>query len=288
MSTRTIAPRRHVRFLQTGGPELHLERYDAGAPAVLLIHGGGDGAFVWDSFAPVLARRLTTLVVDLRGHGDSGWDASGRYEDCDYLSDLTHVVEQSELSNFILIGHSLGARLAIRLRARYPERVLASVLVDFAPELNAEGREHAVSLMRQSLQHYPTIERYAEWLEERRPLARTELLDHIAARALRPDDEGFRPKIDPALPNTFGGLLSRDAQGLWNLLQRQSCPTLVVRGSGSALLSHATASRMAEALPRGELATVDAAGHSVMLDNPEAFEHTVLDFLARVLPPPNG
>jgi pimeloyl-ACP methyl ester carboxylesterase len=71
LSTETLTPQ-SITLFQSTGPQLHVERYDAGLPAVLLIHGGGDGAFVWDLFAPALARRFTTLAVDLRGHGDSG------------------------------------------------------------------------------------------------------------------------------------------------------------------------------------------------------------------------
>lgn len=236
---------------------------------------------MWDVFAPAVARRFTTLAVDLRGHGDSGWDTQGRYGDEAYLSDLTHMVEQSNLGPFILVGHSLGARLAIRLRARYPERVLASVLVDYAPELNPEGTQHAVALMQEALQLYPSVERFADWLRERRPLSRPEVLAQLASRALRRDGEGFRLKLDPALPASFHGIEAREAEVLWALLQRQTCPTLVVRGGWSALMFAATAARMVESLPCGELATIDGAGHSVMLDSPRAFEQAVLGFFDR-------
>jgi pimeloyl-ACP methyl ester carboxylesterase len=281
--TRTTPERRRVRFFQTTGPHLNVERFEGASPAFLLIHGGGDGAFIWDLFAPTLAEHFTTLVVDLRGHGSSGWDLSGRYELKGYVSDLIHVLDHSDVDDFIVIGHSLGAHIAIHLRARYPQRVLASVLVDFAPELNPEGRSCAVRLLKESLRSYPTAEHYADWLKQTRPLAPPAMLEHIAASALLRDRNGFRLKLDPAVAEAFPDIQPAEAQLLWALLREQSCPTLIVRGAGSALLSHTTARRVVDVLPRGELATVNGAGHSVMIDNPVEFERTVFAFMEKLI-----
>jgi len=260
-----------------------VERYDGDSPACVLIHGGGDGAFIWDSFAPVLARQFTTIAVDLRGHGGSGWDRSRHYEMNGYVSDLAHVVNRSDLDQLVLIGHSLGAHIAAYLCERYASRVIACVLVDYAPELNAEGIQQAKSLLRESLQFYPTPDQYLAWLKGTRHLADSETLGRIAARSVKRVGDGFRPKLDPAFVDAFPEFRPEEGQVLWSLLKQQTCPTLVVRGAGSAVLSHATAKRLAEVLPRGELATVNAAGHSVMLDNPVEFERVVLNFLTRVL-----
>jgi hypothetical protein len=120
--------------------------------------------------------------------------------------------------------------------------VVASVLVDFAPEMNPDGIERATELVTQSLQLYPTVGRYVHWLSQTRLLAHPALLEHIASRSLRPDGPGFRLKLDPAVANAFGNLVPPESQQqLWSLLQHQSCPTLVVRGAGSAVLSPVTA-----------------------------------------------
>jgi pimeloyl-ACP methyl ester carboxylesterase len=259
-----------------------VERFDAASPAFILIHGTGDGAFVWDLFAPVLGSRYTTLVVDLRGHGNSGWDLSGRYAVDDFVSDIEHVVEHSGLEDFVVIGHSLGAHIAVRLRARYPERVVASVLVDFAPELNAEGACRARSLLKSSLKVYPTTDSYADWLKQTRPLTQLAALDHIATSATRRAHKGFVLKLDPALAKAPADITPSEASLLWALLRQQSCPALVVRGVGSALVSQSVARTLVAALPRGTLASISFSGHSVMLDNPAEFERVVLGFLATV------
>jgi pimeloyl-ACP methyl ester carboxylesterase len=265
------------------GPPLSLERYDAASPAALLIHGGGDGAFIWDAFAPILAKRFTTLAVDLRGHGNSGWDSSGRYGISDYLADLASMLDHARLDEIVLIGHSLGGLLATHLAARYQQMVRACVLVDFAPQMNHEGLVQAGTLLKQSLRFYPTIAEYADWLKQTRWLTEPATLERMALRALRPDGVGFRLKLDPAIPDSFHAIDLQEAEMLWTLLRRQHCPTLVVRGSGSAVLTPASARRVSETLPRGILKTIDAAGHAVMLDNPVEFGHAVLTFLEDAL-----
>lgn len=276
-----------LRFQQARAPRIHIDRYESEAPACLLVHGGGDGAFVWDLFAPILANRYTTIAVDLRGHGDSGWDPNRRYEMNGHLSDLINVIDRSRVDRLVLVGHSLGAHIAIRLYPTFATRIAASVLVDYAPELNSQGIEHARALMSESLRFYPTVDHYTEWLKSTRHLAALRTLERMASRSLRRVGDGFRPKLDPAILDAFPRTTPDEAHLLWDLLEKQNCPTLVVRGAGSAVLSQPVANRLAKVLPRGELATVNAAGHSVMLDNPAEFERIVIGFLDRVLTRPD-
>ena len=65
---------------------------------------------------------------------------------------------------------------------------------------------------------------------------------------------------------------------LWEILGKLACPTLVVRGAASDVLSADTAERMVEVMPKGELAVIPRAGHSVMTDHPEAFLAAVSRF----------
>ena len=94
--------------------------------------------------------------------------------------------------------------------------------------------------------------------------------------------------MDPALR---GGMVERDRDNLdpsdpmspeaqWKALAGIKCPTLVVRGAASDILSADTAEKMVdEVLADGRLAVVGRAGHSVMTDNPEGFEEAVSPFL---------
>jgi pimeloyl-ACP methyl ester carboxylesterase len=280
-----VPSRQFVHLRPTSGTSLHMERFESGTPACLLLHGRGDGAFVWDLLAPVIAREFTTLALDLRGHGNSTWDPSGQYEISTFVSDVDYVIEHSLQSRFVLIGHSLGAHIGVHLCEKYADRMLGAVLMDFAPVLNTAGIREARDHLKQSLQLYPSVNTYAEALKKRRPLARPTFLEHVAARALRRDPAGtYRLRFDPALANAPLTTSVRETRLLDTLLRQQGCPTLLLRGAASALLSRATATRVAETLPNGILRTINQAGHSLMLDNPEGVEHAVMTFLYEIAP----
>jgi pimeloyl-ACP methyl ester carboxylesterase len=67
---------------------------------------------------------------------------------------------------------------------------------------------------------------------------------------------------------------------MWNALEKISCPTLVVRGAASDVVSADVADRMVdESLEKGQLAVIPQAGHSVMTDNPEGFNEAVESFV---------
>ena len=77
-----------------------------------------------------------------------------------------------------------------------------------------------------------------------------------------------------------GALAMRQERALQEALEKIACPTLVVRGAASDVLSAEEADRMAdETLSNGRLAVVSQAGHSVMLDNPEGFLDAVSGFV---------
>lgn len=264
-----------------GSPLLHTVRKDGGGPCCVLIHGFADGGFVWDMLVEALAPHYSLLVVDLRGHGHSGWAPDGRYDIEAYVADLEHIIDHSGLQDLILIGHSLGGQVATHLGARYPQRLRASVLVDFAPLLNSDGMNEAARRIKESLRLYTSVAEYAEWMGETRPLTDPAVLQRIAARALQAVAGGFRPRLDPELLERDAPFDTAEQRRLWQLLSQQTCPTLVVRGAGSAMLSRTTAQTLASTLPDGTLATVKAAGHAVMLDNPTGLREVITGFLLR-------
>ena len=111
----------------------------------------------------------------------------------------------------------------------------------------------------------------------------------MARHGLRRRDDGlYELKIDPALrgaarqsaPRSEGGPDAMSPEAQWAALARITCPTLVVRGAASDILSQDTADKMVdEVLADARLAVVPQAGHSVMTDNPEGFEEALSGFL---------
>src|SRR4029077_7436965 len=101
------------------------------------------------------------------------------------------------------------------------------------------------------------------------PLRSAENIRQRLRHALRQTPEGkWTYKFDPRIG---GGCLETDFERLWDQLRQIRCPTLLVRGAQSAILSREVAARFVRELPGSTVAEVPAAGHSVMGDNPAGF-----------------
>jgi len=271
------------------GIRLHgLEWSREGVPLVF-VHGFGHDAHVWDDFAPAVAPHYRTLAVTLRGHGDSGRGPHGGHDPALLVRDLEQALDSLEIARLVLVGHSLGARVATQFGGRHPERLAGLVLVDFGPRLDARG----VSRIRSEVAaqaatsaagdlSFGSEAEYLRVLERNYPGVRGSLLARLARHWLRQRADGrFELKLDlrPADPAAAARSIASAEAELWDALGRLPCPVLVVRGAASDVLSAETADEMVERLQKGQLAVVPRAGHSVMLDNPEGFGAALSSFV---------
>jgi pimeloyl-ACP methyl ester carboxylesterase len=271
------------------GVRIHLLEWSREGVPLLLLHGFGNDAHVWDDLAPAIAPYYRTIALDHRGHGDSDWDRERRYRHDTMVRDVEAVTRELDIDRLVLMGHSLGGRIAMLFAERNPQRMAGLILVDIGPDLDARG----VIRIRQELESNPrpiftSVEEYARVLTLAYPAGRPDALMRMARHGLRRRDDGrFEPKLDPGLlaagraepPELRSERGRARNQALWKALGRVPCPTLVVRGAASDVLSPETAEKMEEVLPRGSLTVVPQAGHSVMIDNPDGFRDAVTQFV---------
>jgi pimeloyl-ACP methyl ester carboxylesterase len=273
------------------GLDLHLLEWSESGVPLLLLHGYGNEAHIWDDFAPEIAPFYRTLALDHRGHGDSSWDPEHRYDIDTLVGDVEAVTAALGVERLVVVGHSLGGRVATLFAGRHPERMAGLVLVDIGPELDPRGvtriRMEAESSAEAS---FESIDAFARVLSLNYPAAKPHAVLRMARHGVRQRDDGrFVLKMDRAL-RAAGGRNEDPAQAearerrliaeQWEALGRIPCPTLVVRGAASDVFSADTADKMVEdVLREGRLEVVAQAGHSVMTDNPEGFRDAVTSFV---------
>lgn len=100
-------------------------------PALVLLHGLGERGASWDSVRDALAARFTTYAVDLRGHGAS--DRTDVYSHALIEADVCGLLDALGLSDVVLVGHSLGGNIALRIAAHRPDLVGRLVIEDVIP-----------------------------------------------------------------------------------------------------------------------------------------------------------
>jgi pimeloyl-ACP methyl ester carboxylesterase len=282
---------RDLRVKGANGGELHLLEWSTEGVPMLLLHGFGNEAHIWDDFAPIVAPHYRTLALDHRGHGQSDWDPEGRYQIDALVDDVEAVTAGLGIERMVLVAHSLGGRVASIFAGRHPARIAGLVLIDIGPEVDARGSMRIRQDVEANLQPtFDSVEEYARALSLSYPAATPDALRRMARHGLRRRSDGrFELAMDPALRGiTAGRSGSPEAEQeeqllqkrMWDALAALPCPALVVRGAASDILSPEIADRMVDdVLKQGRLAVVPQAGHSVMTDNPHGFNEAVASFV---------
>jgi pimeloyl-ACP methyl ester carboxylesterase len=272
------------------GLTIHVLEWSSQGVPLLLLHGFGNEAHVWDDFAPLVAPYYRVLAMDHRGHGDSDLDPEHRYGYDALVRDVEAVTAHLGIERLVLIGHSMGGRTAIRFAGLHPERMAGLVIVDAGPDLDWRGVLKIRDDAARAPDSFETLREYESQVARALPMAGPEIISRLARHGTRQRADGrFESKLDPFFREGLKRTTSADAvseetrsetDDLWAALRRIPCPTLVVRGAASDVLSPDTADRMVdEALAEGTLAVVAQSAHAVMIENPEGFNRAVADFV---------
>lgn len=251
--------------LTRDGTELVYWTWAGNGPPTLLLHGIGNYGRYWDFFAEAIAGRLSLVAPDARGHGESGRPADG-YTPADFTVDALAVLDQLGIERAVVVGHSMGGLHATNIAARHPERVHALVIVDASPDPLPQGAERAQRLLTGRPARFADRDTARAYLEQTSPGYSAAVYENRLAFAFREEGGGLVWRSDPAaLQLIMSGRTSADDR--WDALASIDCPTLVVRGTRSNVLSEEVARHMVQTLADGRLMELDA-GHNVPLERP--------------------
>ncbi len=273
----------HSLRFEANGINIHYLDWGEGSPRhVVLLHGLGGQGHSWDQFAQDVCESLRVVAPDLRGHGESGHAADGYTLDR-FAADVKALGRHLNLPVFDLVGHSLGALVAIWFAAQHPARVNRLVLVDGGPGLDLElARQGSADRFARPL-GFDTAEEAKEWHRERN-LTRTDewLEQRVKFGMVRNWAGKWVFRHDPELYWVLGRSpkqMQEQEQKTWEMLASIRCPVLLLRGAESPLLSLETARRIASAAPNVTLLEIPGAGHSIPADAPVAFRDATMKFL---------
>ena len=244
------------------GAQLHVRRViDPPAPPVLLLHGLGVGGSIWQAFARRLLPHLAAIAPDLRGHGQSDAPPSG-YAPADYANDLLDLLETD--GPLPVVGHSLGALVAVQLADVRPPSVPWLVLLD--PPLDDGRRNPEVEAVNR-LRHAPAGELEA-YLLERNPSGGELLARSLAGLFRQASDAAFEAMLAawPFAVPTVG----------------QPCLVLQADPAHGGVLGHAAARAFVNRLPKGRLEQIAGASHALHASHPAEVARAILGFAGYV------
>ncbi|MCK9496037.1 MAG: alpha/beta hydrolase [Dehalococcoidia bacterium] len=276
-------------FVEVNDLKLHYREWGdtRSRHALLMLHGYAATSEMWSDVATDLAREFRVIALDQRGYGQSD-----RAEDMDYtrstqLEDLEAFVDAVGLRSLTLVGHSLGGALAICYAAEHPEVVTALVVVEAAPEVLRSGIEGLRRLLLTG-ESFESVDAAVDAFRQFQPYASTEQLERRVHSVLRIGedgrlawdfDEAFRdPQIRPPEPDPGQRRLS----DLWDCADRVQCPTMIIRGQDTDMLTPEAIQRLHRRVAGSRVSLIEDAGHQVPTDQPASLALNVREFLQSI------
>ncbi len=232
-------------------------------PALVFLHGTGGSGKVWFNQLRRFEPGYRVLAPDLPGYGQTPLPENIRSID-DYPGFILSLLDEAGLSQAVLIGNSMGGRVAMQLALDHPERVAGLVLVNASglklPGIpifharDAAPEEFAARLYYRASSRGDIAERFVQSPEQVR--ARQTMLTLTA------------------------GPLRHDMQDRLGEIQ---APTLVIWGEGDRIIPPAYADAFVAGIPDATLAMIERAGHVPMLERPGAVNEAIARFLSERL-----
>jgi pimeloyl-ACP methyl ester carboxylesterase len=243
----------------------------AKGPAVVCIHGLTANHTCWASVADVLSPAHRLIAYDLRGRGESDKPDKG-YSLAIHADDLEGLLDHFGLKKAVLIGHSLGAHIAVRFAATRPQRVAKLVLVDGGLDVRYEVLESLRPAINRLGVEFPSLDMFMGFVRAL-PMFEGRWNDYLE-RYFRYDVEELpagtvRAKASrPAIEEEIANL---ERERLWVYHHRIKAPTLIFRAPDGlltptdCLMTQEEADAMAAAIPRAKLVLVPGTNHYTVL-----------------------
>lgn len=250
---------------------LYYEEYGSGQP-LLLLHGLGTDGRSWEYQRDLFAEQFRVIVADVRGHGRSA-RPPGPYSVPQFAADVFALLDQLQIDTFHLLGLSMGGMIGFQMAVDQPNRFKSLTVVNSGPELIAQNlKERWQILQRRIVLNFSSMEKIGEFIGGRLfPEPEQAEYKALFVQQMREND----PKAYKAATNALIGWSVRQK------LARILCPVLVISGDMD-YTPVANKEAYVREMPTARLQVINNSRHGTPIDQPEAFNTAVLQFLHTV------
>jgi pimeloyl-ACP methyl ester carboxylesterase len=254
--------------ITSNGIRIHVEDQGSGDPALLFLHYYGGSSRTWKHVTAPLGKSYRTIALDHRGWGESDAPAAG-YSLADHADDAVGVIDVLGLPRYILVGHSMGGKVAQLLASRRPKGLAGLVLVGSSMPtpllLSAEMRER----MRTAYSTRENVEMSIDQVLTAKPLEPTDR-EQVIADSLR-----GAPPAKEAWP------AHSSQEDISDAVPAISVPTLVIACELDRVDSvETTKAELLSRLPGAVLHVVPGTGHLSPLESPTDLVRLIDQFAA--------
>lgn len=272
------------QFVNINGIKTYYVEYGSPRHATLLfLHGFGGSTFSWRYLMGPLAQAGYRIIAfDTPPFGLSAKPRQFRYDLTAQTAFAIQFMDALGIAQATLVGHSLGANIAMRMAIHHPDRVQRLILIDAA--INHLGKTprwlaHLLDLppirfaarfaLRLLLRPQPMARFIASTHQNRKPLATAEVRAYLRPKQIRGWDMGLLDLI----PHAITGRIPDEH------IQSVQAPCLLVWGDNDPVIPIEWGLRLRQLLPHAQWKEYPHTGHSPMEENPQHLTQDILSFL---------
>lgn len=252
---------------------LHHKQYGSHGSPLIILHGFLGSLDNWHTLAQAFANAgFMVFAIDLRNHGKSPHTHEHSLELM--ADDVYHFMQQHQLKECSIIGHSMGGKVAMQLAIHHPETIHKLVIADIAPRAYSHGAHDAVFEAIFSINPEKIQSR-----NEAESLMSAHLGDfgtrQFILKNLERTENGFRWKFNI---QTLHREYHQAIQAV-NSRHPVQIPALFIRGGQSLYIRETDFAEILNLFPKARFETIEHAGHWIHADQPKQFYESVVSFL---------
>ena len=263
-------------FVKVNSINIHYYRTGGSKPPIILLHGATDNGLCWTSVAELLAEQYDVIMPDAQGHGLSGRIDKG-FTFINHAHQIVGLVQKLDITDPIIMGHSMGAGTTINIAVNYPDIPKAIILEDPAwrsqKSIESEDEDERVKQQEAFIKSYVglsslTREELIAECRETNPLwSEADIIPWAESKL----------QFDPALFSS----MQIDRPSYIELVPKITCPTLLITSDGGIVAAETArhASSLFKAEEPLQWVEIKGAGHNIRREQFKTFYDTLNKFL---------
>lgn len=250
---------------------LNFKQYGTKTPHLIILHGLLGSLDNWQSIARSLAEHCTVWTIDQRNHGRSFHSDRNTYPVM--ADDLKTFIRENKIDKPIILGHSMGGKVAMTFALAYPEMLSSLIVADIGPCSSAGDHESLFeAMMALPVTQLEDRKQAYEFLREQ---IHSEVIVQFLLKNLGRDSSGFfwKPNLKVLFAN-YDHLMAFDDLGRTN-----NGPTTFIKGERSNYIKEEDWPIYLRIFPHASLKIIPDAGHWLHAEQPELFIQAVLQLI---------
>jgi len=258
--------------------ELFFRKYGNGSLNIIILHGLYGSSDNWVSIAKILSQKFTVYIPDQRNHGQSPHSAEFNYNVL--INDLYNFIVKNKIDNPVIIGHSMGGKVAMYFNYTYPQIAKKLIIIDIVPkdysndQNNKFHRKLILFMSRLNLNNFKNRKDLSDFIFNN---INDKRLTHFILKNLKREDNSFSWKINiETISNELQNILSEEYN---KKIKNINTPTLFIKAEDSGYIKPQDFYFIKSIFKNVEIKSIKNTSHWIHSEKPAKLCELIFDFV---------